>query len=51
MFREGEKHGAGALLTAEGDTLEGEWVQSRAEEGNVSTNNTLMITITEAHSK
>lgn len=45
MFREGEKHGAGSLLTAEGDTLEGEWVRSRAEEGDVSTDSTLMITI------
>lgn len=37
MFREGEKHGSGSLLTAEGDTLEGEWVKSRPQEGDVRT--------------
>ena len=36
MFREGEKHGSGSLLTPEGDTLEGEWLKSRPQEGNVS---------------
>lgn len=36
MFREGEKHGPGSLLTAEGDTLEGEWSKSRPQEGDVS---------------
>ncbi|CAM9898355.1 unnamed protein product [Sphacelaria rigidula] len=34
MFRDGEKHGSGSLLTATGDTLEGEWVRSRPKEGN-----------------
>lgn len=36
MFRDGEKHGPGCLLTPDGDTLEGEWLKSKPQEGDVS---------------
>ncbi|CAM9662225.1 unnamed protein product [Laminaria digitata] len=34
MFRDGEKHGSGCLRTPEGDTLEGEWIKSKPQEGD-----------------
>ena len=36
MFRDGEKHGSGCLRTVNGDTLEGEWIKSKPQEGDVS---------------
>lgn len=35
MFRDGEKHGSGCLRTVDGDTLEGEWIKSKPQEGDV----------------